>query len=203
MVIMHSGYEVEVDAELNGLSLGGVGSGTTIDGIAVIGSQDDGVELWGGTVNLDNVYIKNALDDSLDMDLGYTGTITNIWIQQAANSDHGIEADNNGGNMTATPITDPTINNITIDGGASADDAIKLREGMGGNFSNAKFIVNNSAEYVLNMADQATLDNNEFSFTNTAFVSSNDQIFKGDDTAMTNTMVQRFSAEATNLYGHE
>jgi hypothetical protein len=137
------------------------------------------------------------------MDLGYTGTINNIWIQQAANSDHGIEADNNGGNMTATPITDPTINNITIVGGASADDAIKLREGMGGDFNGAKITVNNAAEYVLNVADQATIDNNQFSFTNTAFVSSNDQIFVGDDTAMTNTMLQRFSAEATNLYGHE
>jgi hypothetical protein len=203
MVIMHSGYEVEVDAELNGLSLGGVGSGTTINGIAVIGSQDDGVELWGGTVNLDNVYIKNAMDDSLDMDLGYTGTITNIWIQQAANSDHGIEADNNGGNMTATPITDPTINGITIVGGSSADDAIKLREGMGGDFNGAKVVVNNPAVYAVDISDQQTFDNNAFSFTNTAFVSSNDQIFKGDDTTMTNTMVQRFSAEATNLYGHE
>ena len=78
VVIKHSGYEVEVDKELNGLSLAGVGNGTTISNIAILGGADDGIEIWGGTVNINGLYIRNASDDSLDTDLGYRGTITNV-----------------------------------------------------------------------------------------------------------------------------
>ncbi len=197
MVIKNSGYEVEVDAELNGLSLGGVGSATTIDNVAVIGSKDDGIEIWGGTVGLTNVKIMNAQDDSFDLDLGWTGSVDNIWIVQGAvKADHGIEADNNGNNMSATPITDPAISNITIEGSAVGDDAIKLREGMGGDFNDALIISANPAQSALQINDQATFDNAAFSFTNTTLVSTNNFFFAGDDINATKAHID---ADATNV----
>ena len=82
VVIKHSGYEVEKDKELNGLSLAGVGSGTTLTNIAIIGGLDDGLEIWGGTPNITGLYVYNAQDDSVDTDLGYRGTITNTLVKQ-------------------------------------------------------------------------------------------------------------------------
>jgi hypothetical protein len=80
--IRNSGYAVEPGKEVNGLSLCGVGAGTTISDITVVNSGDDGVEIWGGVVNLDNISITNAGDDSFDVDNGYQGTVTNLTIVQ-------------------------------------------------------------------------------------------------------------------------
>ncbi|MDF1883764.1 hypothetical protein JHD49_07435, partial [Sulfurimonas sp. SAG-AH-194-C21] len=63
VVIKHTGFEVKKDKELNGLSLAGIGDGTTIKNIAIIGGGDDGLEIWGGSVNIDGLYIYNASDD--------------------------------------------------------------------------------------------------------------------------------------------
>lgn len=82
VVLKNTGYEVEEDKELNGLSLAGIGSGTTIENIAIIGGLDDGVEFWGGSVNVTGLYVKGAQDDSIDTDLGYNGTITNAYVVQ-------------------------------------------------------------------------------------------------------------------------
>jgi len=82
VAVKHSGFAVQKDKELNGLSLAGVGSGTTIENIAIIGGFDDGIEIWGGTVNLTNVYVYNAQDDSTDTDLGYRGKFTNVLARQ-------------------------------------------------------------------------------------------------------------------------
>jgi hypothetical protein len=80
--IHNSGYAVEPGKEVNGLSLCGVGAGTTVSDITVVNSGDDGVELWGGVVNINNISIINAGDDSLDVDNGYQGTVTNLTIIQ-------------------------------------------------------------------------------------------------------------------------
>jgi hypothetical protein len=78
--ILNSGSIVNQDQELNGLSLVGVGSGTTVTNITVGNSGDDGVELWGGTVNLSNIDITTCGDDHFDIDDGYSGTVTNLNI---------------------------------------------------------------------------------------------------------------------------
>jgi len=90
VIIKHTGYKVKKDKELNALSLAAVGSGTTLRNLAIIGGSDDGVELWGGCVNINGLYIYNARDDSLDADLGYRGTIKNVLIKQC-----GIDSKNN------------------------------------------------------------------------------------------------------------
>lgn len=78
--ILNSGSVFSLGQEINGLSLVGVGSGTTINNIRVDLSDDDGVEIWGGTVNLSNVAITRCTDDYFDIDEGYSGTVTNLKI---------------------------------------------------------------------------------------------------------------------------
>jgi uncharacterized membrane protein len=153
VIIKHTGFEVEVDKELNGLSLLAVGSGTTISDIAIMGSADDGIELWGGTVNLTNVYVYNAGDDSLDTDLGYTGTIDNAVVVQKVvdktNYDSsGIETGNDSDSYTSDTTTNiigesvladntqptmATYKNVTID---AVGGAIYLKNDAGGIFDN-------------------------------------------------------------------
>jgi hypothetical protein len=71
--IKYSGFEISTGNELQGLTLGGVGSGTTIDHIQVYNSSDDGIEIFGGNVNLRHIVINGADDDGLDTDTGWRG----------------------------------------------------------------------------------------------------------------------------------
>ena len=80
--ILNSGITMAQDKEINGLSLVGVGSGTTIQNITVVKSDDDCVEAWGGTVNMSNITVSECTDDHFDIDDGYSGTVTNLVINQ-------------------------------------------------------------------------------------------------------------------------
>jgi hypothetical protein len=71
--IKYSGFEISTGNELQGLTLGGVGSGTTIDHIQVYNSSDDGIEIFGGNANLRHIVINGADDDGLDTDTGWRG----------------------------------------------------------------------------------------------------------------------------------
>ncbi len=148
VIIKHSGYEVEKDKELNGLSLGSVGAGTTIENVAVIGSADDGIEFWGGTVDVKNLYVFNAGDDSIDTDQGYVGTIDNAYVKQVEVDDEtgsrGIEAD--GYNETQVSpsglMSKVTLKNATLD---TIGRAVRLREGTGYVFDNVQVNVQSSS----------------------------------------------------------
>ena len=94
--ILNSGFAVAENKEVNGLSLAGIGSGTIVNNVSVINSGDDGVEIWGGTVNLSNITVVNALDDSFDVDNGYTGTVTNLRVVQVLAAAGGVEMTNSG-----------------------------------------------------------------------------------------------------------
>jgi hypothetical protein len=71
--LRYGGQVVGLGNELNGLSLGGIGRGTTIDHIEIMNNVDDGIEIWGGTVDLKYFSIWNIGDDSLDVDQGWRG----------------------------------------------------------------------------------------------------------------------------------
>ena len=177
VIIKYSGFEVEAAKELNGLSLGSVGSGTVIDNIAVIGSADDGIEMWGGTVDVSNLYIYNAGDDSIDTDEGYTGTITNAYVQQVIVDDEidsrGIEADGHNENSSfddTAPadqqiVSQPTLVNATLD---TIGRAIRLREGTGFIFDNVQVNVKSSSadpesdDYFKDIAAIRISDNHTF-----------------------------------------
>jgi hypothetical protein len=123
--ILNSGVAVEPNKEVNGLSFCGVGSGTVVENIYVENSADDGIELWGGTVNLTDIEIKNALDDSFDIDSGYSGTVTNLKITQVDAAKAGIEASSGG-----TPMTTATFKNLNITTvSGSSEGGIYIKDG--------------------------------------------------------------------------
>src|SRR6056300_458105 len=85
--------------ELNGLTLGGVGDGTTISDIEVVANLDDGIEFFGGTVDCQNLIVWGQGDDAFDIDQSYDGTITNFLAICTADSDHALEIDGGEGTM--------------------------------------------------------------------------------------------------------
>ncbi|CAA9203138.1 hypothetical protein FLACOL7796_04611 [Flavobacterium collinsii] len=115
--------------EINGLTLGGVGSGTVIDHIQVSYGRDDSFEFFGGTVNAGHLVSFAPDDDNFDFDLGYTGTITKAIAIADSNSTHslsggnpdsnGIELDNNATGTVTALITRPIINQLSIIGVSS------------------------------------------------------------------------------------
>ena len=108
--ILNSGSVIGTDVEINGLSLCGVGSGTTVENINVVNSSDDGIEVWGGTVNMSNLTIVGALDDSLDLDYGYSGIVDGVTVSQTEAAHAGFEI-SSGGDV---PMTEATIKNFSI-----------------------------------------------------------------------------------------
>jgi hypothetical protein len=78
--IRHGGTNIGSGNEINGLTLGGVGSGTTINNVEVVANADDGIEFFGGTVSVDNALIWNSYDDSMDTDQDWVGTVTDFII---------------------------------------------------------------------------------------------------------------------------
>ena len=99
--IRHGGTELGSGNEINGLTLGGVGSGTTISHVEIVANQDDGIEWFGGNVDIDNVVIWNAGDDGLDTDQDWVGTCTNFVIVTPDGS--AFELDGPEGSQDRTP----------------------------------------------------------------------------------------------------
>ncbi len=78
--IRHGGTNIGSGNEINGLTLGGVGSGTVVDHIEIVSNQDDGIEWFGGTVNVTNVVVWNVGDDAIDTDQSWAGTLDNFVV---------------------------------------------------------------------------------------------------------------------------
>ena len=110
--IRHGGALIGEGNEINGLTLGGVGNGTLIDNIEVVANVDDGIEFFGGTVNVTNVLIWAQGDDALDIDQAYSGTIDNAVVLLGDTSDHAFEVDGPEG----TGSGQFTLQNATIIG---------------------------------------------------------------------------------------
>ena len=100
--IRHGGANIGEGNEINGLTLGGVGSGTIIENIEVVANQDDGIEWFGGTVNVKNVIIWNAGDDAVDTDQSWGGTLDNFIVVNPG--DECFELDGPEGTMEAGHI---------------------------------------------------------------------------------------------------
>ncbi|MBE0641751.1 MAG: hypothetical protein IH599_06925 [Bacteroidales bacterium] len=97
--IRHGGTNIGSGNEINGLSLGGVGSGTVIEGVEIVANQDDGIEWFGGTVNVKNVVVWNVGDDGIDTDQSWAGTLENFVVITPAG--HCFELDGPEGSYQA------------------------------------------------------------------------------------------------------
>ncbi len=117
--IRHGGAEIGEGNEINGLTLGGVGSGTTVNQIEVLGNVDDGIEFFGGTVKATNLLVWGQGDDAIDVDQGYAGTIDGALVVLTAASDHGFEIDGPEGSAPGRF----TLKNATVIGATDDCDA--------------------------------------------------------------------------------
>lgn len=117
------GIAFSANNEINGLTLGGVGAGTTIDYVQVSYSGDDSFEWFGGTVNAKHLIALRGLDDDFDTDNGFVGKVQfAVSLRDPAVADisesNAFESDNNSTGSTATPITMPLFSNVSVFGPA-------------------------------------------------------------------------------------
>jgi len=97
--IRHGGANIGEGNEINGLTLGGVGSGTIVENVEIVANQDDGIEWFGGTVNVKNVVVWNTGDDAIDTDQSWAGTLDNFAVINPG--DECFELDGPEGTMAA------------------------------------------------------------------------------------------------------
>jgi len=139
--IRHGGSELGVNNEINALTLGSVGSGTVLDHIEIISNGDDGIEFFGGTVDLKYAQILYCEDDYIDWDQGYVGNIQFVYgVQTATEGDNGFECDGDDGVNYPRPFrSEPCVSNFTIIGNGS-DSGLELKERTAGHFYNGVLI---------------------------------------------------------------
>jgi len=131
--IEFAGFKLTDNNELNGLTLGGCGTGTVVDYVQVHKGADDGVEMFGGTANLKHILVSQPDDDGLDWDTGYRGKVQFLIVQQNADvGNMAFESDNNASQAaTAVPLSQPEVWNVTLIGSnAQPGTAGKLQGGM-------------------------------------------------------------------------
>ena len=124
--IRHGGAEIGEGNEINGLTLGGVGSGTKINHVEVVANVDDGIEFFGGTVNASNLLVWGQGDDAIDIDQAYAGTIDGAMVILTDASDHGFEVDGPEGSAAGSF----TLKNVTVLGATKACSALGVNGEM-------------------------------------------------------------------------
>ena len=147
---------IEGSVEYNGFSFYAVGDRTVINNLQAFAGSDDGFEWFGGTVDeCDNLLSVGNEDDSFDWAEGWIGGGDNWIAVQQGTGDNGFEADNNEDANAATPISNPTINDVTLTG-LGSEDGMRLRRGTGAQLSNV--VITNFSDG-LDIRDNATIAN--------------------------------------------
>lgn len=123
-----AGYPFDTDKEINGITFGSVGSGTTVDHLQVSYSNDDSYEWFGGTVDCKYLVAYKGWDDEFDTDNGFSGTVQyGLSIRDPRIADtsqsNGFESDNNASGAETTPFTTATFKNITFIGPRTAKNS--------------------------------------------------------------------------------
>lgn len=143
VVVEYAGFEITPENELNGIAFQGVGNGTLVDYIQVHMNADDGVEFFGGTVDVKHLVLTGNLDDSLDWTNGWQGSAQFVIVDQFSDAaNYGIEADSFSKRQNATPRSAPVLANLTLIGsdkskGAKGGSGVLLRRGTGAHILNS------------------------------------------------------------------
>lgn len=151
--IEFAGVPLSPDNEINGLTFGSVGSGTTIDYVQVSFAGDDSYEWFGGTVNAKHLISIGALDDDFDTDFGFSGKIQYALAQRYptiadVSGSNCFESDNDGSGSTKTPQTSAVFSNISLLGPLSSASL----SGVNANYQHAAQIRRNSSISIFNSA---------------------------------------------------
>ncbi len=169
LILGYTGARSSADVEHNGLTLNGVGAGTTISDLFVFSGADDGIEFFGGSVSVKNLLVVNSDDDMFDVTQGWNGTLENsygIWEKSYSSSEsdpRGIEADGNldGATPDQANQSNFVIKNMTIDlrldpSAATANqmqDVLKIRRGAKATIENAVIKGTGTANDIIDMTD--------------------------------------------------
>jgi hypothetical protein len=160
--IEFAGIEFSPDNEMNGIAFQAVGRATIVENIQIHYNKDDGIEMFGGSVDIKRVVLTAIGDDSIDWTFGWNGRIQFAVVQQRGDdTDHGIEADNNGNNHNLLPRSSPTLYNITLVGdpstqfGPESTNGARLRVGTAARIRN--FIITGFKQDGIDVRDAAAL----------------------------------------------
>ncbi len=150
--IRFGGKVLGLDNEINGLTMGGVGRGTTIEHVEVVNNTDDGFEWFGGTVNCKYLVSAFNEDEDFDIDEGYSGKIQFAFalryddVDGAGNVENGSELDGGNGSLkTGFPLTSAQIWNATYLGAgrvgsvAAKGNVFRMKDNFAGQFHNCLF----------------------------------------------------------------
>ncbi len=156
--IRHGGTNIGANNEINGLTLGSVGRGTTLEHIEILANDDDGIEFFGGTVDVKYATVMFCNDDSFDWDQGYSGR-GQFWYGVmlpafgaiAGQGDFGFESDGDDSNSGNSPLSNPTVYNATVIG-RGAQRGMEMKEGTNGHVANSIFV---NFGYGVNLAEEA------------------------------------------------
>lgn len=155
--IRHGGTNIGEGNEINGLTLGGVGNKTIVEFVEVIANADDGVEIFGGTVNLKNMVVSGCSDDAFDYDLGWSGN-GQFWlgIENDFVGDNLIEAGGGVNPVIGFPNSLPKIFNATlISNGNTGNGALAVFERYAGGVIANSILMNDPNGIVLEVTDSA------------------------------------------------
>lgn len=190
--ILYAGARSTADIEHNGLTLNGVGNGTTIENLYILESADDAIEFFGGTVNVTNLLAVNPDDDMFDFTQGYSGTLKNcygVWESNYTSTEadpRGIEADGNLDGIYPSHLrqSDFRVENMTIVNNAAntqnnvdrMQDVIKIRRGAKATITNALVKGTGGTVDLIDMNDGKGAGNAEssISITNSLSVTGNE-----------------------------
>ncbi len=190
--IEYPGIAFQPNNEINGLTLGGVGSGTTIEYVQVSYSGDDGFEFFGGTVNAKYLISYRTLDDDFDTDNGYSGKIQfALALRDPEAADQsgsvGFESDNDATGTPATPKTGATFSNFTVVGPkANKSDVVNANYRRGAHLRrNTEMSLYNSI--IMGWPSGILIDaNSTADNANTGKLEVRNTIVAGSDTVITN-----------------
>lgn len=138
--IRHGGITIGEGNEINGLTLGGVGTGTTIENVEIYATLDDGIECFGGTVNISKALVFNQGDDGIDLDMNYSGTISEfaVYHGDGTGTDEGLEIDGPEGSTYTTGLF--TLMNGVVKSMGSEPSAGDFKSKAQGTIKNVSFV---------------------------------------------------------------
>jgi len=134
MQVRYAGFVFAANREVNSFTFQGVGDGTTVHHIQAYRGKDDGVEFFGGTVNVKYLVVTEGGDDAVDWDLGYSGHLQYglVFNGVGFGEDFGIEGANNPQSFDALPRATPSVANFTFLGNGRGSSGIQFKQGSGG-----------------------------------------------------------------------
>ncbi len=202
------GYVYQTDKEINGITLGSVGRGTSLHHIQVSFCNDDGFEWFGGTVNAHHLVSYRNLDDDFDTDFGFRGHVQfglivrdpNIADNPAVSTSEGFESDNDASGSAATPQTSAIFSNITAIGpfrgntgatvAAGYQRALRLRRNTALRIYNSLFMDFKTGVHIDGTASEANATSGSLKFTRNLIAGST-----------TNKVTQKNAGSSFNIIG--